>query len=199
MDWPQLDWRTKSVPSSGSSRSRQQIVHGMERQDWRTLGQRIAALCTSDNLIESCMFRVLLHRHLRSLLPLSFRFCKCGRPFDVSGHHRRGPGSWEAVALFWKAWVPAAVCCSFGPNEARTCSELVHPTAQARLVVLDGEFDETRFIGLVALARAKMKQSSCVAEWSKRGGSGGGQCCVALLPKLAASSLGMRPAEPCTH
>ena len=41
------------------------------------------------------------------------------------------------MALLWKAWVPAAVCCSF--------SELVHPTAQARLVVLAGEIGRDPF------------------------------------------------------
>ena len=42
----------------------------------------------SHNRIESHLFRVLLQRRLRLRLPLSSRFCRCGRPFDAFGHHR---------------------------------------------------------------------------------------------------------------
>ena len=40
------------------------------------------------NRIESHLFRVLLQRRLRLRLPLSSRFCRCGRPFEAFGHHR---------------------------------------------------------------------------------------------------------------
>ena len=36
----------------------------------------------------SHLFRVILLRRLRQALPLSLRNCRCGLPFDVSGHHR---------------------------------------------------------------------------------------------------------------
>ena len=38
--------------------------------------------------IESPLFRVLLQRRLRFLLPLSARQCRCGRPLDNLGHDR---------------------------------------------------------------------------------------------------------------
>ena len=38
--------------------------------------------------IDLALFRVLLLRRLRLLLPLSARFCRCGRPLDFRGHHR---------------------------------------------------------------------------------------------------------------
>ena len=38
--------------------------------------------------IESHLFRVLLFRRLRLPIPLSKRFCRCGRQIDVFGHHR---------------------------------------------------------------------------------------------------------------
>ena len=38
--------------------------------------------------IEPQLFRVLLLRRLRLPLPLSSRACRCGRLFDVFGHHR---------------------------------------------------------------------------------------------------------------
>ena len=38
--------------------------------------------------IDSQLIRVLLFRPLRLALPLARRFCRCGRSFDVSGHHR---------------------------------------------------------------------------------------------------------------
>ena len=37
---------------------------------------------------DSDLFRVLLLRRLRLLLPLSSRTCRCGRPLDCLGHHR---------------------------------------------------------------------------------------------------------------
>ena len=37
---------------------------------------------------DSQSFRVLLLRRLRLPMPLSSRFCSCGRPLDVLGHHR---------------------------------------------------------------------------------------------------------------
>ena len=46
--------------------------------------------CPTDGLfrIEPQCFRVLLLRRLRLPLPLSQLNCRCGRPFDVLGHHR---------------------------------------------------------------------------------------------------------------
>ena len=38
--------------------------------------------------IDPSLFRVLLLRRLRLPLPLSLRFCRCGRPLDPCGHHR---------------------------------------------------------------------------------------------------------------
>ena len=38
--------------------------------------------------IDPALFRVLLLRRLRLPLPLSARFCRCGRPLDSRGHHR---------------------------------------------------------------------------------------------------------------
>ena len=38
--------------------------------------------------IDASLFRVLLLRRLRFPLPLSLRFCRCGRPLDSFGHHR---------------------------------------------------------------------------------------------------------------
>ena len=38
--------------------------------------------------VDSQPFRVLLLRRLRLPLPISVRSCRCGRPFDVFGHHR---------------------------------------------------------------------------------------------------------------
>ena len=38
--------------------------------------------------IDASLFRVLLLRRLRFPLPLSMRFCRCGRPLDSLGHHR---------------------------------------------------------------------------------------------------------------
>ena len=38
--------------------------------------------------IDPSLFRVLLLRRLRLPLPLSMRFCRCGRPLDPCGHHR---------------------------------------------------------------------------------------------------------------
>ena len=38
--------------------------------------------------IDSQLIRVLLFRPLRLALPLARRFCRCGRSFDVFGHHR---------------------------------------------------------------------------------------------------------------
>ena len=72
-------------------------------------------------------------------------------------------------------------------RKERTYPELVHPRARARLVVIAGEvagrwFDETRrFIGCLHVLGRGTRPSSCVTEWS--GGSGGGLCCLALLPE----------------
>ena len=38
--------------------------------------------------LDAHVFRTLLLRRLRLPLPLSDRFCRCGRPLDPSGHHR---------------------------------------------------------------------------------------------------------------
>ena len=38
--------------------------------------------------IEPHLFRIVLLRRLRQLLPLSARTCRCGRLLDVLGHHR---------------------------------------------------------------------------------------------------------------
>ena len=38
--------------------------------------------------IDPALFRVLLLRRLRLPLPLSSRWCRCGRPLDSFGHHR---------------------------------------------------------------------------------------------------------------
>ena len=41
---------------------------------------------------DSQSFRVLLVRRLRLPMPLSSRFCACGRPLDILGHHRAACG-----------------------------------------------------------------------------------------------------------
>ena len=44
--------------------------------------------CDPLRRIEPQLFRVLLLSHLRLLLPLARRFCRCGRLLDSYGHHR---------------------------------------------------------------------------------------------------------------
>ena len=54
-------------------------------------GAGVALTTTPSNLltrIEPQLFRVLLLRRLRLPLPLSRRFCRCGRLLDSLGHHR---------------------------------------------------------------------------------------------------------------
>ena len=74
-------------------------------------------------------------------------------------------------------------------RKERTYPELVHPRARARLVVIAGEVagrwsDETRrFIGLLARARARNETKLMRRRVEQAGGSGGGLCCLALLPE----------------
>ena len=46
--------------------------------------------------IDAQPFRLLLCRRLRLPSPLSSRTCRCGRLFDVLGHHRAACGGWGA-------------------------------------------------------------------------------------------------------
>ena len=48
-------------------------------------------------------FRLLLLRRSRLCIPLSARWCRCGRPLDCRGHHRSACSreSWAAVVTRW--------------------------------------------------------------------------------------------------
>ena len=72
-------------------------------------------------------------------------------------------------------------------RKERTYPELVHPRAgKTRGDVRSQEDGLMRLAVSLGCLRALgrgTRPSSCVAEWSKHGGSGGGPCCLSLLPE----------------
>ena len=62
----------------------------------------------------SQQFRTLLLRRLHLPLPLSTRYCQCGRPFDCLGHHR---AACSVAGILGKRGFP------LGNAAARVCRE----------------------------------------------------------------------------
>ena len=70
--------------------------------------------------IDSQSFRVLLLRRLRLPLPLSSRFCACGRSLDVFGHHKATCGKVRRLAGEVAVESPVVQICREGGARVST-------------------------------------------------------------------------------